>query len=176
MQLADRRAIHVVWNFSRNNCTSMIKSRENFCLLNVLKSSHSRTCLPENVCKFLFHCYAYAYVTLVSMVVGLRCAVRVHWHLETEEWKMDVNDGEKTFLLGNQHLHLAQDDKDSIASQHKSESEYDCEKYPVFSMSSAWKTYFQRCDKMLCSMYSNSKTVPRSVWEISFHSDNLSFR
>ncbi|KRZ12455.1 hypothetical protein T11_14644 [Trichinella zimbabwensis] len=137
MQLADRRAIHVVWNFSRNNCTSMIKSRENFCLLNVLKSSHN---------------------------------------LETEEWKMDVNDGEKTFLLGNQHLHLAQDDKDSIASQHKSESEYDCEKYPVFSMSSAWKTYFQRCDKMLCSMYSNSKTVPRSVWEISFHSDNLSFR
>ncbi|KRZ12452.1 hypothetical protein T11_14644 [Trichinella zimbabwensis] len=85
MQLADRRAIHVVWNFSRNNCTSMIKSRENFCLLNVLKSSHSRTCLPENVCKFLFHCYAYAYVTLVSMVVGLRCAVRVHWRFPCDD-------------------------------------------------------------------------------------------
>ncbi|KRZ12454.1 hypothetical protein T11_14644, partial [Trichinella zimbabwensis] len=56
-----RRAIHVVWNFSRNNCTSMIKSRENFCLLNVLKSSH------------------------ISMVVGLRCAVRVHWRFPCDD-------------------------------------------------------------------------------------------
>ncbi|KRY94268.1 hypothetical protein T11_1340 [Trichinella zimbabwensis] len=42
----------------RNN----INSRENFCLLNVMKRMHSKTCLPENVCKFLFDCYAYAYV------------------------------------------------------------------------------------------------------------------
>ncbi|KRY86615.1 hypothetical protein T4D_3362 [Trichinella pseudospiralis] len=35
----------------------LIKSRKNLCLLSVLNSYHSRTCLPENVCKFLFHCY-----------------------------------------------------------------------------------------------------------------------
>ncbi|KRZ76611.1 hypothetical protein T10_7654, partial [Trichinella papuae] len=45
-------------------------------LLNELKRSYSRTCLPENACKFLFHCSAYAYVALDSMVVGMRCAVR----------------------------------------------------------------------------------------------------
>ncbi|KRZ08781.1 hypothetical protein T11_10888 [Trichinella zimbabwensis] len=56
-----------------------IKSRKNLCLLSVLNTSYSRTCLPENVCKFLFHCYVYAYVALVSMVAGVRCAVRVHW-------------------------------------------------------------------------------------------------
>ncbi|KRZ01287.1 hypothetical protein T11_7315 [Trichinella zimbabwensis] len=39
-----------------------INSRENFTLLNVMKSRQSKTCLPENVCKFLFDCYAYAYV------------------------------------------------------------------------------------------------------------------
>ncbi|KRZ66721.1 hypothetical protein T10_5068 [Trichinella papuae] len=55
-----------------------IKSRKNLCLLNEQKCSHSRTCLPENVCKFLFHCYVYAYMALVSMVAGVRCAVRVH--------------------------------------------------------------------------------------------------
>ncbi|KRY37768.1 hypothetical protein T01_649 [Trichinella spiralis] len=49
-----------------------IKSGKRFCLLNVLKSCHSRTCLPENVCKFLFHCYTYVSVALVAMVVGLR--------------------------------------------------------------------------------------------------------
>ncbi|KRX12914.1 hypothetical protein T07_4301 [Trichinella nelsoni] len=38
-----------------------IKSHENFCLLNVLQSRHSRTCLSENVD-----------VTLVSMIVGVR--------------------------------------------------------------------------------------------------------
>ncbi|KRZ68984.1 hypothetical protein T10_11916 [Trichinella papuae] len=47
-------------------------SRENFCLLNVIKSMHSKTCLPENVCKFLFDCYAYAYVASDSMVVDVR--------------------------------------------------------------------------------------------------------
>ncbi|KRY34869.1 hypothetical protein T01_7378 [Trichinella spiralis] len=41
-------------------------NRENFCLLNVLQSRHSRTCLSENVD-----------VTLVSVIVGVRCAVRV---------------------------------------------------------------------------------------------------
>ncbi|KRZ56124.1 hypothetical protein T02_7576, partial [Trichinella nativa] len=40
-------------------------------LINVRNTSHSSTCLLENVCKFLFHCYAYVYVALVSMVAGL---------------------------------------------------------------------------------------------------------
>ncbi|KRZ95378.1 hypothetical protein T08_8081, partial [Trichinella sp. T8] len=62
-----------------------IKSRENFCLLNVRNSSHNRTCLPENVCKFLFHCYAYVYVALMSMITGLRCAVRVRWRFPCDE-------------------------------------------------------------------------------------------
>ncbi|KRY34889.1 hypothetical protein T01_6525, partial [Trichinella spiralis] len=31
-----------------------IKIRENFCLFTVLQGRHSRTCLSE---KFLFHCY-----------------------------------------------------------------------------------------------------------------------
>ncbi|KRZ12364.1 hypothetical protein T11_1095, partial [Trichinella zimbabwensis] len=52
-------------------------------LLNELKRSHSRTCLPENACKFLFHYSAYAYVALVSMVVGMR-----HLHLEKREYKI----------------------------------------------------------------------------------------
>ncbi|KRY37717.1 hypothetical protein T01_1886 [Trichinella spiralis] len=60
----------------------LIKSRENSCLLNVRNSSHSRTCLPENVCKFLFHCYAYVYVALMSMIAGLR-----HLHLYEREYK-----------------------------------------------------------------------------------------
>ncbi|KRY18629.1 hypothetical protein T12_13961 [Trichinella patagoniensis] len=59
-----------------------IKSRKNFCLLNVRNSSHSRTCLPENVCKFLFHCYACVYVALMSMIAGLR-----HLHLYERECK-----------------------------------------------------------------------------------------
>ncbi|KRX16128.1 Storkhead-box protein 1 [Trichinella nelsoni] len=54
-----------------------IKSREKFCLLNVRNSSHGRTCLPENVCKFLFHCYACVYVALVSMIAGLRSAMKI---------------------------------------------------------------------------------------------------
>ncbi|KRZ01799.1 hypothetical protein T11_8517 [Trichinella zimbabwensis] len=71
-----------------------IKSRKNLCLLSVLNTSYSRTCLPENVCKFLFHCYVYAYVALVSMVAGVRCAVRfyffklAHLHLEKREYKI----------------------------------------------------------------------------------------
>ncbi|KRZ23862.1 hypothetical protein T4B_14499, partial [Trichinella pseudospiralis] len=52
-------------------------------VLSVLNSSHSRTCLPENVCKFLFHCYVYAYVALVSMAC-------VHLHLEKREYKFDM--------------------------------------------------------------------------------------
>ncbi|XP_003379798.1 hypothetical protein Tsp_03450 [Trichinella spiralis] len=71
-----------------NNCyckvATHIKSREKFCLLNVRNSSHSRTCLPENVCKFLFHCYAYVYGALVSMIARLRCAVRIGWRFPCE--------------------------------------------------------------------------------------------
>ncbi|KRZ20412.1 hypothetical protein T4B_9244, partial [Trichinella pseudospiralis] len=52
-----------------------IKCPKSFCLLNVVKSSHSSTCLPENVCKFLFHCNAYAYMDLVSIIAGRRYAV-----------------------------------------------------------------------------------------------------
>ncbi|KRZ08263.1 hypothetical protein T11_10995 [Trichinella zimbabwensis] len=37
-----------------------------------MKSKHSKSCLPENVCKFLFACYAFAYVASVSMLVGVR--------------------------------------------------------------------------------------------------------
>ncbi|KRZ70704.1 hypothetical protein T10_3133 [Trichinella papuae] len=59
----------------RNN----INSRENFCFLNVMKSRHSKTCLPENVCRFLIDCYAYAYVASDSMVVGVWCTGRVQW-------------------------------------------------------------------------------------------------
>ncbi|KRZ06182.1 hypothetical protein T11_10308 [Trichinella zimbabwensis] len=43
------------------------------------------TCLPENACKFLLHCYTYAYVTSASMIAGLRCAVRVQWRLPCDE-------------------------------------------------------------------------------------------
>ncbi|KRY37679.1 hypothetical protein T01_4544 [Trichinella spiralis] len=64
-------------------CDLEFKSRENCCLLNVRNSSHSRTCLPENVCKFLFHCYAYVYVALVSLIAGLR-----HLHLYEREYKL----------------------------------------------------------------------------------------
>ncbi|KRZ79494.1 hypothetical protein T10_9079 [Trichinella papuae] len=46
-----------------------ITSRENFCLLNVLKSSHN----------------VYAYVAFISMVVGVRCAVRVQWHFPCDD-------------------------------------------------------------------------------------------
>ncbi|KRY27989.1 hypothetical protein T01_12762 [Trichinella spiralis] len=60
----------------------MIKSRENFCLLNVLKSSYSRTCLRENVCKFLFHCYTYAHVASVQ---GVWCTVRVQRSFPCDE-------------------------------------------------------------------------------------------
>ncbi|KRY86265.1 hypothetical protein T4D_144 [Trichinella pseudospiralis] len=52
-----------------------IKSRKNLCLLSVLNSYHSRTCLPENVCKFLFHRYVYSYLALVSIVAGVRNAL-----------------------------------------------------------------------------------------------------
>ncbi|KRZ40914.1 hypothetical protein T4C_8066, partial [Trichinella pseudospiralis] len=44
-------------------------------LLSVLNSYNSRTCLPENVCKFLFHCYVYSYLALVSIVAGVRYAL-----------------------------------------------------------------------------------------------------
>ncbi|KRX44465.1 hypothetical protein T05_2906 [Trichinella murrelli] len=62
-----------VWYFvvEKNIIITIIKSRENFSLLNVVNCSHSSTCLPENVCKFLFHCCACVYVALVSMIAGL---------------------------------------------------------------------------------------------------------
>ncbi|KRY14944.1 hypothetical protein T12_742 [Trichinella patagoniensis] len=49
---------------------------------NVLKSNYSRTCLRENVCKFLFHCYKYAYVALVQ---GVWCTVRVQGSFPCDE-------------------------------------------------------------------------------------------
>ncbi|KRX87883.1 hypothetical protein T4E_9031 [Trichinella pseudospiralis] len=36
-----------------------------------MKGMHSKTCLPENVCKFLFHCYTCAYVASGSTVVDV---------------------------------------------------------------------------------------------------------
>ncbi|KRX55250.1 Death-inducer obliterator 1, partial [Trichinella sp. T9] len=77
-----------VQGMSAVRLSNNIKSRENFCLLNVRNSSHNRTCLPENVCKFLFHCYSYVYVALMSMIAGLRCAVRVRWR-----FPCDINYG-----------------------------------------------------------------------------------
>ncbi|KRZ47454.1 hypothetical protein T02_13742 [Trichinella nativa] len=41
---------------------------------NVLKSNYSSTCSRENVCKFLFHCYTYAYGALGQ---GVWCTVQV---------------------------------------------------------------------------------------------------
>ncbi|KRX48207.1 hypothetical protein T05_14192, partial [Trichinella murrelli] len=72
-------------------------------LINVRNTNYSSTCLLENVCKFLFHCYAYVYVALVSMVAGLRCAVRVRrklWNIIENCFafpfvQTDVNNEEK---------------------------------------------------------------------------------
>ncbi|KRZ73877.1 Transposon Ty3-G Gag-Pol polyprotein [Trichinella papuae] len=88
--------------------------RENFCLLNEQKSSHSRTCLSENACKILFHCYAYAYVALVSMVAGVRGAVvsvvsLLTWRkatrgepLGTAEGSVLLGDGRRVRLCGQE--------------------------------------------------------------------------
>ncbi|KRZ08261.1 hypothetical protein T11_13666 [Trichinella zimbabwensis] len=59
--------------------TVCLLSKLTVVLLNVMKRMHSKTCLPENVCKFLFDCYAYAYVASDSMVVGVRCTGKVRW-------------------------------------------------------------------------------------------------
>ncbi|KRY97198.1 hypothetical protein T11_5302 [Trichinella zimbabwensis] len=59
--------------FCKVSTHMMLLLRKNLCFLNVLNSSHSRTCLPEN-------CYAHAYEALVSMVAGVRCAVLAQWH------------------------------------------------------------------------------------------------
>ncbi|XP_003368073.1 conserved hypothetical protein [Trichinella spiralis] len=87
----------------------LIKSREKFSFAQrTLKSSHNKTRLPENICKFSFHCFTLAYVASVLMVVGVRCAVRVQGrfpynevnvHLKTQEWKMDVNDRKTAISL-----------------------------------------------------------------------------
>ncbi|KRZ01248.1 hypothetical protein T11_1428 [Trichinella zimbabwensis] len=42
------------------------------CFLDLLKSRHSKSSLPENACKFLFIYDAFAYVALISMVVEVR--------------------------------------------------------------------------------------------------------
>ncbi|KRY64351.1 hypothetical protein T4A_1862 [Trichinella pseudospiralis] len=47
-------------------------NRKTCCLLSLIKSVHSKTCLLENVCKFLFHCNAYSFVSSGSMAVGIR--------------------------------------------------------------------------------------------------------
>ncbi|KRY61170.1 hypothetical protein T03_6827 [Trichinella britovi] len=43
---------------------------------------YSRTCLRENVCKFLFHCYTYAHVAVVQ---GVWCTVRVQRSFPCDE-------------------------------------------------------------------------------------------
>ncbi|KRX85072.1 hypothetical protein T06_13317, partial [Trichinella sp. T6] len=40
------------------------------------------TCLRENVCKFLFHCYTYAHVAVVQ---GVWCTVRVQRSFPCDE-------------------------------------------------------------------------------------------
>ncbi|KRZ01249.1 hypothetical protein T11_9834, partial [Trichinella zimbabwensis] len=51
------------------------------CFLDLLKSRHSKSSLPENACKFLFIYDAFAYVALISMVVEVRptiyCDIRI---------------------------------------------------------------------------------------------------
>ncbi|KRZ54867.1 hypothetical protein T02_12370 [Trichinella nativa] len=83
------------WYFvdEKNIIITIIKSRENFCLLNVVNCSHSSTCLPENVCKFLFHCYPYVYVALLSMIAGL-----LHLRFYEREYK-NYKKGSKAFVL-----------------------------------------------------------------------------
>ncbi|KRZ69006.1 hypothetical protein T10_5653 [Trichinella papuae] len=93
MVVGVRCAVRVEWRFScdevhritTKTALLFIKSREEFCFFNVLKSSRSKTCLRENVCKFFFHSYTYACVASVSMVVGVRCAVRVEWRFSCDE-------------------------------------------------------------------------------------------
>ncbi|KRZ76010.1 hypothetical protein T10_12587 [Trichinella papuae] len=67
-------------NYYRNvliHIIILIKSCENFCLHNVLKRSHSMTCLPENVCKFF--CLT-TFVASVSMML-----VFVSFHLSSRQ-------------------------------------------------------------------------------------------
>ncbi|KRX43788.1 hypothetical protein T05_5456, partial [Trichinella murrelli] len=63
----------------------LIKSAENYSLISVLNSSYSKTRSREKVCKFLFHCSAYAYVASLSMIAGLRCAAGVKWHFPYDD-------------------------------------------------------------------------------------------
>ncbi|KRZ72611.1 hypothetical protein T10_13429 [Trichinella papuae] len=44
----------------------------------------SKSCLPENACKFLFDWKAFAYVALILIVVGVQCAMQVHWRYSIE--------------------------------------------------------------------------------------------
>ncbi|KRX64393.1 hypothetical protein T09_3982 [Trichinella sp. T9] len=67
-----------------NYCSSQatlyhINSRENFCLLNEMKCRHTKTCLPENACKSLFCCHAYAYLASDSMVFDVQLVRQVDW-------------------------------------------------------------------------------------------------
>ncbi|KRZ88209.1 hypothetical protein T08_16160, partial [Trichinella sp. T8] len=63
----------------------LIKSAENYSLISVLNSSYSKTRSREKVCKFLFHCSAYAYVASLSMIAGLRCAAGVQWRFPYDD-------------------------------------------------------------------------------------------
>ncbi|KRX61409.1 hypothetical protein T09_5241 [Trichinella sp. T9] len=60
------------------------ESRENFCLLNVLQSRHSRTCLSENVD-----------VTLVSMIVGVRKSKNADHTKKIEDDRKRIEDDTK---------------------------------------------------------------------------------
>ncbi|KRX26865.1 hypothetical protein T07_12240 [Trichinella nelsoni] len=73
-------------SLSREECKIItIKSPENYCLISVLNSSYSKTRSREKVCKFLFHCSAYAYVASLSMIAVLRCAAGVQWRFPYDD-------------------------------------------------------------------------------------------
>ncbi|KRX52047.1 hypothetical protein T06_3604 [Trichinella sp. T6] len=83
-------ARRVVVMFSRCRTSVLFFTYRHLCLKrmvpviteNVLKSNYSRTCSRENVCKFLFHCYTYAYGALVQ---GVWCTVQVQRSFPCDE-------------------------------------------------------------------------------------------
>ncbi|KRY72340.1 hypothetical protein T4A_1756 [Trichinella pseudospiralis] len=72
-----------------------------------MKGMHSKTCLPENVCKFLFHCYTCAYVasgsTVVDVVVRERAASSMPKEQEKVRTLICLREGSFT-LLGGAHF------------------------------------------------------------------------
>ncbi|KRY60281.1 hypothetical protein T03_1399 [Trichinella britovi] len=94
------RVHYLMWYFvvEKNIIITIIKSRENFSLLNVVNCSHSSTCLPENVCKFLFHCYACVYVALVSMIAVICASTNVKYKNYMKAWKAFVLHGSEYTL------------------------------------------------------------------------------